>query len=498
MRGINEIMSALRNVPTSGGMSSMGALGDIAQRISSAMPSGAENPQPFGNLLEHGKEEEQPEALPVAQDKAVERPVGAVAMLGMKTAIARPGVSASKWENPYVSAAIPPLLLLHRLEGQSVTYDATMRSQLGLEVRMFREKLAASGEESRWADDASYLLCTHIDELLNEECRKQNLPLPEKSLLVEFHGDAWGGEDCFAKLQVAMDEDHPPLALLEFYEVILGLGFQGRYQVIDRGDILLQDLRSKLHRMIWHRAPDGMALRTGLPKVVKPRWLTPFRLFLIGLALLCVVYLAGIFDVATRGSPLREALAAYEPPVREINITERLPPPLPELIAEGWLTAERRDEGWLLIFRADGAFESGKADIRDEFLPNLTRLGAAFAPWPGDLEVIGHTDLTPIKASRFPTNQALSEARANEVAKLLTQQVAGSKVARKVSSSGKGETEPVIAEINPAANLKNRRVEVLWKVAATQRVVEEMIPGVDAIDPGRGAETQGVAEETIR
>lgn len=478
MRGINEIMSALRNIPTSGGVSSMGALGDIAQRISSSMPHGAENPQPFGNLLEHSEDKEMQQApvdLPVIKEKPVDRSVGAVAMLGMRNAIARPGVAASKWQNPYISAAIPPLLLLHRLEDQGITFDTSLRGQLGLEVRMFREKLASSGEESRWIDDASYLLCTHIDELLNEACRKQDLPLPEKSLLVEFHGDAWGGEDCFIKLETAMSQERPPIALLELYEVILGLGFQGRYQVIDRGDVLLQDLRSKLHRMIWDRAPDGLALRSGLPKVFKPRWLTPFRLFLIGVALLSIAYLAGVFDVAMRGSPLREALAAYEPPVREINISETLPPPLPELIAEGWLTAERRENGWLLIFRADGAFEPGKAEIRPEFLPNLTRLGAAFAPWPGDLEIIGHTDLTPILASKFPSNQALSEARANEVAKLIQQQVAGGKAQRQVTASGMGEKAPVVAEINPAANLKNRRVEVLWKVAATRRVVTEII-----------------------
>jgi type VI secretion system protein ImpK len=477
MRGINEIMSALRNIPTSGGVSSMGALGDIAQRISSSMPRGSENPQPFGNLLEHSDEKggEAPVDLPVSKEKPVDRSVGAVAMLGMRTAIARPGVAASKWQNPFVSAAIPPLLLLHRLEDQSFNFDTSLRGQLGLELRMFREKLASSGEASQWIDDASYLLCTHIDELLNEACRKQELPMPEKSLLVEFHGDAWGGEDCFIKLEAAMNQERPPIALLELYEIILGLGFQGRYQVIDRGDVLLQDLRGKLHRMIWDRAPDGLALRSGLPKVFKQRWLTPFRFFLIGAALLFMAYLAGVFDTAMRGSPLREALAAYEPPVREINISETLPPPLPELIAEGWLTAERRDDGWLLIFRADGAFESGRAEIKPEFLPNLTRLGAAFAPWPGDLEVIGHSDLTPIFASRFPSNQALSEARAREVAKLLKQQVVGGKVERQVTASGMGEKAPVVAEISPAANLRNRRVEVLWKVAATRRVVTEII-----------------------
>lgn len=480
MRGLNEIMNALRQIPTSTGMSSMGALGDIAQRISSAMPSGIDSRPALGNLLEDKGATTTIDAgdLLVAKPLLPERLPSSIGVLGKRSSIARPGVSASRWENPFVSAALPALLLLHKIESTTSGFDVSLRNQLGLEVRMFRDKLSSSalGLEASQVDEASYLLCTHIDEVLNEECRRHDQPLPEKSLLVEFHGDAWGGEDCFGKLQAAMAQEHPPMALLEFYEMIIGLGFQGRYQVMDRGEVLLQDLRSKLHRLIWDRAPAGLALRSGGDKVAKPGWLTPLRLFLIGLSLLLLAYLAGLIDMNMRGSPLREALAAYEPPVRAINIFETLPPPLPELIAEGWLTAERRDNGWLLIFRADGAFEPGKADIRPEFLPNLNRLGAAFAPWPGDLEVIGHTDLTPIVASKFPTNQALSEARAQKVADMLRQQVSGSKVQRQVTASGMGEKSPVATGLSRAANQKNRRVEILWKVAATRRqVVSEII-----------------------
>lgn len=479
MRGINEIMNALRQIPTAGGMSSMGSLGGLASRISGFLPNGSEKPQGTDNVLPGANEEAPPllQEPPSRRETVPERGAGTIPMLGAKTHIARPGICASKWANPFVSAAIPALLLLHRQERGTLHFDPLqMRNQLGLEVRLFREKLATSALPSQQVEDASYLLCTHIDEVLNEQCRKQDSLLPERSLLVEFHGDAWGGEDCFAKLQQSMAEERPAIPLLEFYEVILGLGFQGRYQVIDRGDILLQDLRSQLHRLIWSKAPEALALRADAKQRGKPAWLTPLRFFLVGAGLLLLAYVAGVIDMINRGNPLREALAAYEPPVREIKVFETLPPPLPELIAEGWLMAERRDNGWLLIFRADGAFEPGRADIRPEFLSNLKRLGSAFAPWPGDLEVIGHTDLTPIVASKFPSNQALSEARAERVAALIRQQTAGGRVQRQVTASGMGEKSPVMPGVSPAANHKNRRVEVLWKVAATKReIVSEII-----------------------
>lgn len=476
MKGLDEVMNALRRVPTAGGVSSMGALGDIAQRISSAMPQTPVMPS-IGTPVAEVPEVPLQEAPALAQSK--QETVSGRPVFGRRSIVARLGATASKWANPCVSAAIPALLLLHHEEAAQHTFDAEKRKQLGLEVRMFRESLASSDLAGQWADDASYLLCTHIDEVVNEWCRNCGAPLPEMSLLVEFHGDAWGGEDCFVKLEKAMAEEKPSMHLLEFYELILGLGFKGRYQIMDRGTILLQDRRSELHRMIWQKEPAGLAIRSDLPKRFKRRWITPLRLFLIGVAGLLLAYVVGILDIASRGSPLREALAAYEPPVRELNLYEVLPPPLPELIAEGWLTAERREKGWLLVFRSDGAFEPGKADIRPEFLSNLNRLGQAFAPWPGDLEVVGHTDLTPIVSSGFSSNQVLSEARATKVAELIRQQIqittagAGAYPSRQVTSTGMGEREPVAKGVSKEANSKNRRVEVLWKVAGLKRVVGE-------------------------
>jgi type VI secretion system protein ImpK len=162
--------------------------------------------------------------------------------------------------------------------------------------------------------------------------------------------------------------------------------------------------------------------------------------------------------------------------VRTIDIAETLPPPLPAILSEGWLTAYKHPQGWLLVFKSDGAFGVGRADVRPEFMPNIERLGLAMAPWPGDLEVIGHTDRQPIRASRFPSNQALSEARAATVADELRKTSLPNGVSappkvmsRAITSVGKGEFEPLDSADNPAAYSKNRRVDVLWKVVPEGR-----------------------------
>jgi type VI secretion system protein ImpK len=393
---------------------------------------------------------------------------------GGQVAILKAGQQSANWSNPFVSHALPAILQLQRHLADGPPDQSTVRTQLGLEVRLYRERLAGSGCEWEQIRDASYLLCTYLDENVSDIARAASQVLydGERSLLVEFHDDAWGGEDAFSDLGRWMKADDPPIRLLAFYELILSLGWQGRYRVLDRGDVLLQDLRSQLHALIWHHVPPE-PLGTGLitPARARRRWWTPMRAGAAALGAVLLTYgiVSAVLDA--QGGPIRHALAAWMPPTRTINLAETLPPPLPQLLSEGWLTAYKHPQGWLLVFRSDGAFDVGKAQVRTDFERNIERLGAAFAPWPGDLEVIGHTDRQPIRTSEFGNNQALSEARARTVADELRRtalpggaQAPGNAVQRNIGFSGRGDTQPIDSAQTPAAYERNRRVDVLWKV----------------------------------
>lgn len=199
---------------------------------------------------------------------------------GEQAAIMKAGLQQASWNNPFVSHALPAVLQLQRHLAAGPLNQAAIRTQLGLEVRLYRERLAGSGCEWEQIRDASYLLCTYLDETVNDSAREHSQVVydGERSLLVEFHDDAWGGEDAFADLSRWMKADQPPIPLLSFYELILSLGWQGRYRVLDRGDVLLQDLRSQLHALIWHHVPPE-PLGTDLATPAKRRrsWWTAGR-----------------------------------------------------------------------------------------------------------------------------------------------------------------------------------------------------------------------------
>lgn len=434
---------------------------------------------------------EPPGGARAPQDSADAAPV-VYSQPGGQAAILKAGQQSASWSNPFVSHALPAILQLQRHLSNPPLNQSAVRTQLGLEVRLYRERLASAGCAWEQIRDASYLLCTYLDERVNDAARaaSQEPYDGERSLLVEFHDDAWGGEDAFSDLSRWMKAEEPPVQLLAFYELILSLGWQGRYRILDRGDVLLQDLRSQLHALIWHHMPPGL-LGTDLltPARARRRWWTPFRAGVAALVTALLAYAIISAVLSAQGRPVRDALAAWMPPTRTINIAETLPPPLPQLLTEGWLTAYKHPQGWLLVFRSDGAFDIGQAKVRPDFEHNIERLGLAFAPWPGDLEVIGHTDRQPIRTSQYRDNQALSEARARTVADELrmTALPGGARapqnaVQRNIEYSGRGDTQPIDPAHTPAAYERNRRVDVLWKViaAGAKRTDASSAPGTDA------------------
>jgi len=110
------------------------------------------------------------------------------------------------------------------------------------------------------------------------------------------------------------------------------------------------------------------------------------------------------------------------------------------------------------VLHGDGVFASGSADVRASFEPLLARIGDALRPVPGKVIVIGHTDDVPSASARFPSNWALSKARAATVVRLLAERAGP---ATRYSVEGRGETEPLVRDDSPASRARNRRVVII-------------------------------------
>lgn len=113
----------------------------------------------------------------------------------------------------------------------------------------------------------------------------------------------------------------------------------------------------------------------------------------------------------------------------------------------------------LLSLKGAFLFDSGKADIREDAEPVLSRVGVILERYAeSTIEIEGHTDNVPIHSSRFASNNELSSARALSVFYYLIENTSLDPAV--IKYSGRGEYVPVADNGTEAGRAKNRRVEI--------------------------------------
>lgn len=117
------------------------------------------------------------------------------------------------------------------------------------------------------------------------------------------------------------------------------------------------------------------------------------------------------------------------------------------------------------------AFDSGKAEIRPEMVPVLSKIGDILGKVPGDIVVGGHTDNVPLSGGVYGSNLVLSMARATKVAEFLID-VAGAPPER-VVPMGFGEYRPIATNDTPEGRQRNRRVEITLTLIPFKNAVNQ-------------------------
>jgi type VI secretion system protein ImpK len=393
----------------------------------------------------------------------------------------RPGVVSGTWDNPYIAAAMPLLLLVERFRSHSETRVAEIRPPIVREIQYFQQHLQKKNCPVDDIHHLSYLCCTYIDGIFSGLQSSESF---NQSLLVEFHRDAWGGEDCFEHLQGYLASPKQNRQVLEFYDLILSMGFEGKFLMIEHGAMLLMDLRNRLHILLYaQNATESLAIAQADVGSPRRTYVKALKILCYGLMVCLCAYGISAWYLHEQSSKIRSDILAWVPPEpRKINIMETLPNPLSKILSEGWLEVRKDPRGWLLIFTSDGAFRTGQAQLSEEFLNkrNIERLGEALAPWPGDLEVIGHTDNKPFRNNSGNSNIKLSEARAIVVADKLRESTNINQThQREISAIGRGESEPLADNATEEGRRRNRRVDILWKIGQrdAEQAMKEFIDG---------------------
>ncbi len=117
------------------------------------------------------------------------------------------------------------------------------------------------------------------------------------------------------------------------------------------------------------------------------------------------------------------------------------------------------------VFQSEVLFPAGQASLRPEASGELDRIASALVelerqvppdiPWV--IRVDGHTDQRPIATSQFPSNWALSSARAIAVVQAM---IARGVRPQHLVAAGFGEFQPLDTATTEEAYSRNRRIEL--------------------------------------
>lgn len=377
-------------------------------------------------------------------------------------------------DNPVTALAAPLLGVVARLRTTATLPDiAGLRQELVASLRNFQNGILGQGIPQEQARVASYALCALLDEtILNTPWGAQS-DWSHQTLLVQFHREAWGGENFFKALKGLVQQPAQNLFLLEFFFLCLSLGFEGQYRRDPRGANALEQMRGELFRLIQRVRGDyerELSPRWRGLKDLRPALVRYVPLWVVGAAaaaLLALVYLGFLLAISSASDPLFNRISALpvEPPplvetagLRPTALsrpTERFRPLLQQEIADGLV--EVADDRTL---RIHNSFASGSDQVKPEFVPMLKKIAGELDRGGDRATVRGHTDDKPIRSVRFPSNFELSTARARNVAAILE---AAPALAGKVRHEGRAEAEPLVPNDTAEHRAMNRRVDILIK-----------------------------------
>ncbi len=188
-------------------------------------------------------------------------------------------------------------------------------------------------------------------------------------------------------------------------------------------------------------------------------------IFAVGLSGCTVIFQKGRRTDVEKISKLKSDLSELER--AKLELEKRLK----DEIGDKQVKVEMLEKGLVVTFVSEVLFDSGKAELRKDSQPKLSKVASVLNTTVADLNVgiEGHTDNQPIKVSGWKSNWELSTARALSVLHYLSEK--GVQEPR-LAATGYGEYKPVATNDAKEGRQKNRRVEIVI-LPKTEKTVAE-------------------------
>lgn len=120
---------------------------------------------------------------------------------------------------------------------------------------------------------------------------------------------------------------------------------------------------------------------------------------------------------------------------------------------------EKTDRGILIRVKNNVIFDEGSSEIKPNAEKTLDEIVTVLTKIKNPVIIEGHTDSTPIKNGKFPSNWELSTARATNIISYIIKK--GIISPKRLSAVGYGEYMPIADNTTISGRMLNRRVDII-------------------------------------
>ncbi len=327
---------------------------------------------------------------------------------------------------------------------------------------------------------AKYAVCSTLDDIV------QNLPGAEqeasewarRSMVVQTFHENIGGDRFWQLVDDMLARPGQQGELIELYHACLAAGFEGRFRHMPDGKRRLHEIMQQLYAALDHtRSLSNQTLVQHWKGEQAPIQKVGFLSYIalagaIAAGVLLAIYIVLRVVLMGTGEASWDALSAINPPERLTLAREgaALPPGdagpqsmrlkqfLAQEISQGLVKVEEDASTVRVRTTVGQLFRSASDQLEPGREALFRRIGKALETEKGAITVEGHTDSDAISSVQFPDNVALSGARANTVALLISEEVSDPS---RIAVEAFGDSRPIESNDTPEGKSLNRRVEIV-------------------------------------
>ncbi len=371
--------------------------------------------------------------------------------------------------------------LVSRIRNRAQHMDPEkLRRSVVAEVRAFENRALQAGIDAQEVKIARYAICATLDDVvLNTPWGGQSI-WAQQSMVGTFHKETVGGDRFYDLLARLEKEPGKNIELLEFLYMCLSLGFEGRLRVEQGGSDKHLNIRAGLARII--RGQRGVVEKSLSPhwegvdqphqvlSLWKPVWITSATVaVMLTIAFMSLSWMLNrttdrvlgqlsVIDTGQVAELMRRAPPPPPPPPLNEQQVERVKGILQDEIDDGLVEVFQTVTTITVRVAGQEMFASGSDRLDPNYDVPISRIAEALSEEDGQIIIVGHSDNVPIRSSRFPSNMALSLARAESVMRTIAGQITQP---NRLKAEGRADKEPIAPNDTADGRAKNRRIEIL-------------------------------------